>query len=243
MSGWNLGAWDLRRWIVVSLSLHAGSAIAIAIVSQPRFHPPEKTNVIPIQMVATSPPPTVRPAKFVPPPPKPVEKVVVQDGPSKQPEKPKPKPVEKVEKPPTEKPVVKDPKATETSSERIGKVTSEDLPVPKSELPSVDDGIAGSIELEGPPFEYGYYINAIREKIARAWTRPTSQGDKLSVKVRFRIERNGTVVDTEVLESSGDLVLDNSALRALLKASPLQPLPPAYPQDWLGVRLEFVVTE
>jgi TonB family protein len=98
------------------------------------------------------------------------------------------------------------------------------------------------VELEGPPFEYAYYITSIRQKIAASWDVPEAT-DGIATKVRFRIERNGKVEDAEILESSGNPLFDNSTLRALLKASPLPPLPPGYPQDWLGVRLQFIYRE
>jgi TonB family protein len=144
--------------------------------------------------------------------------------------------------------VVKDPPKADPPPEadeanRVGNVTSEEPVDAKSDRPALDDGVPVAIELEGPPFEYAYYLKAVREKIARSWTRPPLAGETLAVKVRFRIERDGRILDESVLEPSGNAMLDTSALRALLKASPLPPLPSGYPEPWLGIRLQFVIEE
>ena len=57
--------------------------------------------------------------------------------------------------------------------------------------------------------------------------------------MRFHIERDGTISDPEIETSSGLPFVDRAALRAVLAASPLPPLPPEYGGSQLGVHLIF----
>lgn len=225
----------LRSWIATSTLLHVIAAVAIGFLARDRFHPPEKLEVIPVQLVSMPAPPV---RQSIPEPPKPQPKEVVIPDPLE-----KPPPKKEPEKPPKPevKPVEKKPEPEQKATEKVGKVDAPPTPV-VSDRPTIDSEIPVQVELEGPPFEYGYYILAIREKIASNWDVPEAM-DGVAARVRFRIERNGKVVDAEIVESSGNPLFDTSALRALLKASPLPPLPPKYPQDWLGVRLQFIYQE
>jgi TonB family protein len=60
-------------------------------------------------------------------------------------------------------------------------------------------------------------------------------------RMRFVIQRNGRIVDVTVLESSGVQILDFYAERALTLTT-LPPLPAAYPEGALAVRLAFEYT-
>lgn len=220
----------LPSWITTSSVLHVLALVAVGFLARERFHPPEELEIISVQLLSMPAPPVRQSA---PEPPKPKQKEAVIPNPV---EKPPPKP--KPEKPQEAKPVVKEPEPQQEATERVGQVDAKPTPA-LSDRPSTGSDLPVQVELEGPPFEYGYYIIAIREKIAANWDVPEAM-DGVIARVRFRIERNGKVVDAEILESSGNPLFDNSALRALLKASPLPPLPAKYPQDWLGVRLQFV---
>ena len=57
--------------------------------------------------------------------------------------------------------------------------------------------------------------------------------------VRFQVERDGTVTEPEIEVSSGLSFVDRAALRAVIAASPLPPLPPEYSGSRLGVHLIF----
>jgi TonB family protein len=217
-------------WITTSSILHMVAFITIGILSRERFHPPEELEIISVQLMSMPAPPA-RQAAPTPPQPEPKEAVIPNPV-----EKPPPKP--KPEKPQEAKPVVKEPEPQQEATERLGQVDAKPSPA-VSDRPSTGSDLPVQVEFEGPPFEYAYYIIAIREKIAASWEVPEAM-DGLVARVRFRIERNGKVVEAEILETSGNPIFDNSALRALLKASPLPPLPAKYPQDWLGVRLQFV---
>ncbi len=91
--------------------------------------------------------------------------------------------------------------------------------------------------VDNPDFTYGYYLDRLLSLIdapvaapehGRAASRPSSH---------FRIERDGTIADLRVAESSGYNSFDLAAMRAVQNAAPFPPLPRAYRHDSLGVNL------
>ena len=65
---------------------------------------------------------------------------------------------------------------------------------------------------------------AIKQKVNRSWIRPVSTTAGLKCSIRVRLLTDGTVMDAEVISSSGDKDFDRSAENAVNKASPL-PVP------------------
>jgi TonB family protein len=65
---------------------------------------------------------------------------------------------------------------------------------------------------------------AIKQKVNRSWIRPVSTTAGLKCTIRVRLLSDGTVMDAEVISSSGDEDFDRSAENAVNKASPL-PVP------------------
>jgi len=65
---------------------------------------------------------------------------------------------------------------------------------------------------------------AIKQKVNRSWIRPVSTTAGLKCTIRVRLMSDGTVIDAEVVSSSGDEIFDRSAENAVNKASPL-PVP------------------
>jgi TonB family protein len=57
--------------------------------------------------------------------------------------------------------------------------------------------------------------------------------------VKFTIERDGTLSDISLFKSSGNSVLDNAAQRAVIVTRQLPPLPGAFSNPTLTVRLNF----
>jgi len=68
-------------------------------------------------------------------------------------------------------------------------------------------------------------VGRIAAKVERNWRRPQSSRAGLRVTIRVRVSRNGRVVAAKVTRGSGDPFFDQSAERAVQKASPL-PFPP-----------------
>lgn len=85
-----------------------------------------------------------------------------------------------------------------------------------------------------------YYFVLIQDKITGSWMPPKmSPGTTASVTLSLRILRSGQVRDLAVGSSSGDRLLDDSALRAVNLSSPLPPLPPLFKAETLSLELRF----
>lgn len=105
---------------------------------------------------------------------------------------------------------------------------------------------AGGIGLGGAPggarfdqdFEYAYYQRQMIARIATNWQQIPVRG-KATVVIRFTVHRDGSISAAEVETSSGQSLLDRSALRAVVLAEPLPRLPESYPRDRVGVHLLF----
>jgi TonB family protein len=96
----------------------------------------------------------------------------------------------------------------------------------------------GGVQLEGvDDFCCRDYIEAMAARIKEAWNRQVN--NRGSVIVRFVIERDGTLRDATVFKSSGYAALDTNALRAVVTVGRITPLPAAFPNSSLGIRLTF----
>ncbi len=84
------------------------------------------------------------------------------------------------------------------------------------------------------------YSDAMHKKIVSKWAPPSIKEDG-KVVLEFTIKKNGRVVDSKVYGSSGNKELDESALMAVQKASPLPRLPLNLNQESLTVKFDFVV--
>ncbi|KAB2960570.1 MAG: TonB family protein [Candidatus Methylomirabilis oxygeniifera] len=85
-----------------------------------------------------------------------------------------------------------------------------------------------------------YYFVLIQDKITSNWMPPKmSPGAMAGVSVSLRILRSGQIRNLAVGSSSGDRLLDDSAVRAISLSSPLPPLPPLYKAEALSLELRF----
>jgi len=85
-----------------------------------------------------------------------------------------------------------------------------------------------------------YYFVLIQDKITGNWTPPKmGPGTVANISLFLRILRSGQVRDVAVDSSSGDRLLDDSALRAVRLSAPLPPLPPLYKAETLPLELRF----
>jgi TonB family protein len=106
---------------------------------------------------------------------------------------------------------------------------------PAAEVPLGGAGVTG---LEGGDFPYPLYIEQMKRLIGAHWTRPAAN-DQTTATVYFVIDRDGTIRDVKSETVSGSGLYDRAALRAVLEASPLPPLPFGYNGTYLGVHLKF----
>jgi TonB family protein len=184
-----------------------------------------------------------------PPEPKPVREdvPVLPDKPAKKPDKPKPADTSELPRPAapaSRKPTVpKPPASSGTGNNPAGTAPRGDdngeagrrgapnaNPLGSSAFGSQ---IAG---LDNPDFKFGYYINQLLGAIDSQWVRPPL-GNEVKATISFRIQRDGSITEPQVAQSSGYNSFDLAALRAVKNASPFPPLPRQYRNDSLGVNL------
>jgi TonB family protein len=104
---------------------------------------------------------------------------------------------------------------------------------------SADGSRSVGVKTDGD-FTWSSYIASIRNKIGSAWTPPPGMsGGLVRATLYFRIGRNGQVSMARIEDASGNTYYDQTAMRALLVATPLPPLPAGYDGDWLGVHFGF----
>lgn len=73
--------------------------------------------------------------------------------------------------------------------------------------------------------EVNKYKALILQVISQHWVIPPAVDKKLSAELLIRLAPGGTVLDVQLMKSSGDAALDRSARAAVFKSSPL-PVPP-----------------
>ena len=118
-------------------------------------------------------------------------------------------------------------------------------PAPQADLAprwwSSDSTKSASASVDGD-FRFAYYLAAIRNKIGAHWVPPPgmeSRGKPVRATLYFRIHRDGKISVAQVEASSGLSFFDQTAMRALLAATPLPPLPAGYADNYLGVHFGF----
>lgn len=228
----------MRSALTISLAIHVIiSVIAFEWVSfrSVKYVPRPVYNVtlVPAPAQAQAPEPVKEPEpEPEPPPPEPEPEPEPEEEIPPPPENPRPKPRPKPEKPKPRR--------------EVPKTDVEKSPAPQprendsSELPAE----TGEMSLDTDDFPFAPYINRVRRKIAANWRVPEgSQGQERFCRVYFRIQRDGSVTDVSVEETSELFLFDQAAQRAVLNAAPLPPLPREYRDRYLGVHFSFVYRE
>ncbi len=121
-------------------------------------------------------------------------------------------------------------------------VTSQVGQAAVSPLFSATPGSGGVGVGAGAPFgtRFGAYAKLLSDRVAQKW-----RTDSLDSRIRtlpaaivtFEIMRNGQTRNVRIVQSSGNVLLDNSAQRAILEAAPFPPLPVTY--DGNSAVIEF----
>ena len=118
-------------------------------------------------------------------------------------------------------------------------------PAPQADLTprwwSPDSTRSTSVTTEGD-FRFAFYLAAIRNKIGSHWVPPPgldATGRRIRATVYFRIHQDGQISVASVETSSGYAFFDQTAMRALLAATPLPPLPAGFTDTYLGVHFGF----
>jgi TonB family protein len=101
----------------------------------------------------------------------------------------------------------------------------------------------GDVALDVADFPFAYYISTVKRKIAANWQVPGGSSEAVHCRVYFRIARSGSIDGASVENSSGNFLFDQAALRAVVQADPLPPLPGGFPDAYLGVHFSFAYEE
>ncbi|MCB1837601.1 MAG: cell envelope integrity protein TolA [Alcanivoracaceae bacterium] len=221
---------DLAPAIGISLLLHL---IVIGLIgftwsSDPALQrtpkiPPHITAVVMEKEKKASKPPAKKPAPkpVTKPQPKPDKKPAQKPAPKPEPKpapKPKPEPAKPAPKPSFDEPSLAEMLAEEELELEAMKTEVEEAEAeaPAEETGPSDEDLA----------EIASYEQAIKAAINLRWLRPATlqAHDGLFVDVRIRTLPGGEVIDATVVRSSGYTSLDDSALNAIQRASPL-PVP------------------
>jgi protein TonB len=117
-------------------------------------------------------------------------------------------------------------------------------------LPYTQFTLAGSAQgglgFSGPGGDFGsrfpWYVDAVRRRISSNWLQSTVDPSirwAPRVVVTFQVLRDGTIVNLELLRSSGNASVDNSAVRAIRDSSSLERLPSEYQGSHVMVEFWF----
>ncbi len=86
----------------------------------------------------------------------------------------------------------------------------------------------------------GMYGNRVKEAINREWAMPeTLKPHGLEARLIVVVNRDGKVLDLRVEKSSGNSLFDESAVRAVRRASPLPALPPVIADPTMDIAIRF----
>lgn len=86
----------------------------------------------------------------------------------------------------------------------------------------------------------GWYAELVRQQIAQSWRTAglDARSQNAATIVGFTIERDGSVRNPQVVQSSGNPSIDNTALRAIYDAK-LPPLPPQITDSSIAAQFTF----
>jgi TonB family protein len=126
-----------------------------------------------------------------------------------------------------------------------GKGGTPDLPTGYSQTLGSSSGV--SIQGQGGgdfATRYGWYIEPIKRRIYQNWQQwtidPAARAARtMHSAVTFTINRDGSLKNIHVSESSGNSSYDNAALRAVYDSNPVNPLPSDYSGSFVTATLDF----
>jgi TonB family protein len=87
----------------------------------------------------------------------------------------------------------------------------------------------------------GWYAELVRQRIAQNWQTNglDARSQSQAAIVSFYIMRDGSVRNPQIVQSSGNPSVDNTALRAVYSASPLPQLPPQITESYISAQFTF----
>jgi protein TonB len=143
--------------------------------------------------------------------------------------------------------VLEDPTPPPSNAVPYGQGGSPSMPYSDFTLGGAGSNTTGGMGFEGPGggdfgARFSWYVDAVRNRISSNWLYSTVDS---SVRwapravLTFDILRNGSVTNVQILRSSGNPSVDNSAVRAILSSNPVNPLPNEYAGQRVSVEFWF----
>jgi protein TonB len=99
---------------------------------------------------------------------------------------------------------------------------------------------SGVVTLAASDFPFAWYLRQLQNKIGERWDPHARDGAQPLVV--FDIARDGKIRGLTVEKTSGNVLYDQAALRAITDATPFPPLPEEFKEPYLRVHLNFVYT-
>jgi TonB family protein len=100
-------------------------------------------------------------------------------------------------------------------------------------------GASGAAAAAGQPFPYPWYLKTVSDRLEKQWRPPEEFQTNTACQVRFVIQSNGQVSGVKIAKPSGDAFFDQLALRAVLDAGAMPPLPSGFNESELRVFMTF----
>jgi periplasmic protein TonB len=87
----------------------------------------------------------------------------------------------------------------------------------------------------------GWYAEIVRQRIAQSWQTNglDARAQSQAATVSFYIMKDGTIRSPQIVQSSGNPSIDNTALRAVYGAGQLPPLPPQITESYISAQFTF----
>jgi TonB family protein len=91
---------------------------------------------------------------------------------------------------------------------------------------------------------FGWYVQAAKRRVYPNWDRfsidsSVRNSTALHCAVSFSVNRDGSLKNIRITQSSGNLSWDNASLRAIQSSNPLPALPPDYQSSEVAVTFDF----
>jgi TonB family protein len=119
--------------------------------------------------------------------------------------------------------------------------------VPYSTPMQMSGATQGGLQFGGPgggnfSGRFPTYVDGVRARVSSNWLQSTVDPSVRwapRIVYTFEILRDGTIVNPQMMQSSGNASVDDSALRAIMASSPLGPLPSGYSGSNVTVQFWF----
>jgi TonB family protein len=90
--------------------------------------------------------------------------------------------------------------------------------------------------------EYGWYLGVIRDRFYSTWQQPTSivrSSQDFVTRLKIKIARDGTILARDIIQSSGNSVMDESVLSAAREVTQIDALPTGLGGESYEVNVDF----